>query len=126
MDKLAHLKFGETDFFSCCITGHTDALLVKVLIKPLGGEKKSNINLFWKNKHLCLLGHMHQACFSCMTQMACSICLFNLNSHCGAIAEKELGRSTIPFLRESNTVCFNKYGEKTDKKGKCFCYILMS
>lgn len=43
------------------------------------------------------MGHIHQAWFSCVTQMAFSICLLNLNSHCRAIAENELGRSTIPF-----------------------------
>ena len=65
------------------------------------------------------MGHMHQAWFSCMTA-AWSICLFNLNSHCGVIAEKELGRKAIPLLRKSNTLCFNKYGETTEKKGSPF------
>lgn len=115
MHKLAHLKFGEMDYFFFC---HTNALLVIVLIKPLKKKKKkdnSNINLFWKIKHLCLMGHIHQAWFSCMTA-TWSICLFNLNSHCEAIAEKELGRKAIPLLRESNTVCFNKHGETTGKR----------
>lgn len=63
------------------------------------------------------MGHMHQAWSSCMTA-AWSICLFHLNFHCGAVAEKELGRKAIPLLRESLTVCFNKYGETTEKKKK--------
>lgn len=67
------------------------------------------------------MGHIHQAWFSCVTQMAFSICLLNLNSHCRAMLKMNWGEAL--FL---STVCFNKYGEKTVIKGKCFCYMLMS
>lgn len=116
----------EAFFLLLYNSSHTNALLIMILIKALGPKKKKkiSINLFW---NLYLLGHMHQSWFSCMTA-AWSICLFNLNSHYGVIAKKELVRKSIPSLRKSNTVCFNKYGETTEKKKKRspFCKIPMS
>lgn len=38
--------------------------------------------------------HTHQAWFSCMTA-GWSICLFNLNYHCGAVTENELGGKVL-------------------------------